>query len=647
MSFDFRASQIRTSKIIASSSAGSSSSILVYGIENDGIPPNQGNIANSFDTGSIGNDTFFYVSGSETRRTVFGGGLTLSGTINPLQGLPIGTIGISSYGDGLFETWTGTTTVSTAIYEINNILKAIAPARPPSLSSISSLTVGVTAKLVVDETYPKEGYTAIPGRTVDSTYAATGSILAVYPSGSNFSGILANNVLAQLVPSYRDHGINQGTAGELRLLLNGTVVRTVDLSTELGAVTDVGTGFGLSEPLSVVFPLSGVPFDGFKYRTGSWAVGSDQQTLGYNTLQAVHYVDGSHIYSSNQLEWFIDGGGTNPAYTNEQVTNLSLTGLKYLSGVAYYTGGSFHYSITGSNVYAGSVYSVNPQTYSATYGLQLISSDPLPACAGDNTLAINRLKTVLFQTSGIRLVSGTVTVRTTIPTVFAGSFTSTGASIANILLDNTVETATDTNETFTSETYRLPSNSDFNSPALTTTSWDSSTSIALSSLVGYNDGLQVAEGKLKVGGYNYSALSNGPAGNVDYSSGMGTGDRTYYRMFVGVSASSNFVLRLNGSGATIIQPVSTFTSATQMKVEFVAPSQTGWLSAYDDFIGGNYGDGSGGRAASFGIGRALNTDWGLTIGNKNTANSNDRIYLKITVPYNFTGYLTSISLTFL
>lgn len=648
MPFDFRASQIRTNKIIATGSTGTNAAILLYGHESDGIPPLQGNL--NFDTNSIGPDTFFYVSGSENKRSVFRGGLTLSGTVVALQGLPLGQdLPDSTYQEGLFENWTSNTTIGFAVKEINNLLKALAPARPPFLSSLSSNNIGNTGRLMVDVTYPFNNHYPIPAKNVDDLYAPSTNILGLFQSGSSLYGKLADNVgigPGSPFPAYSTGSINKADVGTLKLYINDTVVKSINLATEV-SVNDPITGFVLSTTQSVLFPTTGIPFDGFKYRTGLWKIGSDNQRLGYNKMKVVHELDGLTSYITNQLEWFVDGGSENIVYENEQATTLTMTGTKYLSGVKYYTGGSFKYFITGSNVYAGSVYSHNLVQYTTNYGLQSVSSEYLPAANGDNTKLFEVDKTVLFQTSGIRLIDGSVSIRTTIPTVFGPSIQSSGVSINHVLLDNINPTSTDTNESFTSETYRLPSNSNFASSALTTGLWDSSISITENSSAGYNDGLQVGEGKLRRGTVNWSAIPNGPLGNVNYSTGMGTGDRTYYRMFIGTDAAANFKLRINGSGGVIVPVTTIFSAVNQIKVEFRAPTQTGWLCAYDDFISGQYDDGDGGRAASFGVGRALNTDWGLTIGIKNIVNSDYKIYLKITVPYNFSGYLSSISFTFL
>lgn len=47
MAYDFRASQVRTNKLITSGSTGTPAKLLVYDISADGTPANQGNINNN------------------------------------------------------------------------------------------------------------------------------------------------------------------------------------------------------------------------------------------------------------------------------------------------------------------------------------------------------------------------------------------------------------------------------------------------------------------------------------------------------------------------------------------------------------------------------------------------------------------------
>jgi len=87
-SIDFRADQVQTSKIIVTGSAPEKT-LLIYSIDADGTPPNQGNIDPTvFNTSSIGSDVFFFVSGAVGGRggtdpviAVIGGDLHVSGNL--------------------------------------------------------------------------------------------------------------------------------------------------------------------------------------------------------------------------------------------------------------------------------------------------------------------------------------------------------------------------------------------------------------------------------------------------------------------------------------------------------------------------------------------------------------------------------------
>lgn len=100
MTFDFRASQLRTSKIIASGSTGTRAKLLLYPINVQGTPSDQGNINLSlFNTGSIGSDVFLFVSGaingiggSGNDIALFGGDVYVSGNIQTARNLTAGSL---------------------------------------------------------------------------------------------------------------------------------------------------------------------------------------------------------------------------------------------------------------------------------------------------------------------------------------------------------------------------------------------------------------------------------------------------------------------------------------------------------------------------------------------------------------------------
>ena len=111
-SIDFRADQIQTKQIIVTGSGAGTTKLLIYGIEAQGSPVNEGLINQTVfpsDT-TIGSDVFLYVSGalntkgSATKRgtSVFGGDLVVSGSL--YNGLVTAAGGIYSHAEGYLTT---------------------------------------------------------------------------------------------------------------------------------------------------------------------------------------------------------------------------------------------------------------------------------------------------------------------------------------------------------------------------------------------------------------------------------------------------------------------------------------------------------------------------------------------------------------
>ena len=107
-SIDFRADQIQTKQIIVTGSGAGTTKLLIYGIEAQGSPVNEGLINQTVfpSNTTIGSDVFLYVSGalnakgSATERgtSVFGGDLVVSGSL--YNGLVTATGGNYSHAEG-------------------------------------------------------------------------------------------------------------------------------------------------------------------------------------------------------------------------------------------------------------------------------------------------------------------------------------------------------------------------------------------------------------------------------------------------------------------------------------------------------------------------------------------------------------------
>ena len=235
--------------------------------------------------------------------------------------------------------------------------------------------------------------------------------------------------------------------------------------------------------------------------------------------------------------------------------------------------------------------------------------------------------------------------------------------IDNILLDNVAATSTAaTFEGFDDEAYRLNTNSSYDTiPSVTAGAnlWDSEQSLYDGS-AGHIDGLQVIGGQLIYPAnhasyptdFQTSAIPNGSTFNDGGTGGTGrayascVGTRTYIRKFLKVSpTTANFVMNIAGSGGTFVSTGTTLTG-NNIHVEIKGPTETGWMDAYEDFVTGQFANGDGARNSTAGAGRAFGTNWGLTIGTKNTANTGGYMLVKITVGASFTGNLNSITSTF-
>jgi hypothetical protein len=331
-----------------------------------------------------------------------------------------------------------------------------------------------------------------------------------------------------------------------------------------------------------------------------------------------------------------------------------MSGTKYLSGINYYTSGTAEYDSLVENVYRNTY---NPDTDAISFTC-LNSSSPstiIPALTSvqdeSHTMTIvNKLVTI---DSNIRLIDESINCLPFVKRTLQGNTAATIQSINNILMDDIDETSTLLIEHFNGETYRIIPD-DYNTyGTISGNTFDSTISIANISSAGYNDSLQVIDDILIYPANtsypnDFSAIANGPAGNPDYTGS--TGDRTYYRYFRQVTPTTgNFKINILGSGGTFVD-AGTALSSNNIHLHFKAPgsagAETGWLDAYADFATNQWNDDDGGRNATDGAGRAFGTDWGLTIGTKNTANTDGYIVIKITVGDNFTGNISRITFSF-
>lgn len=609
----------------------------------------------------INNFTGLTVNGIISGTTFYGNGSNLT-NVQGILGVPEDGI----YSDGLFTDITSGTTVGVFADRVNEILKSLAPSPAPILSEMNLTSSGTNGKMSYNSSASPSGYSSIDtignlnSVNFDGTYSLTTNRYGIFSSTlSTISGVLASNVSVgsgSPYPSYPANAFGDADQGILELYINddNIPIHTVNLTSFVSGNTLNGnsSGFNLSAPTSVKFPL-GNNLDLFKYRTGTWVITSTNIRNGWNFIKITHRI-GVTVRTTQYIDFFKDSVTTNTTFSSESLGSLSLTGLKYLSGVKYSTGGSATYNVTVDNAYKNTYSSsLNAISYSNnSTNLIVPSSEALSTSGNDVTKSFSLIKNVSIVNSGIRILNGPITLKTTVLRTVQSTQTSAGATINGLLVDNVTVTSSATTENFDDEQYRLPSDLNFDDQSLVvTSSWNSTNSIANGGITGYNDGLLVYNGLLyypnQVSTPNFSSITYSPASNVDYSGSNVTGGRTYYRFFT-KSGAANFVLNVNGTGTIRSNSYSMTNGTNDIKIDIKLPNGgglgTGWLDVSQLFATDQWSDGSGCLlSGTF----AFNTNNNLTVGTRNTSNSGvgNKIIIRIRVPQNWTGSLNTITLT--
>lgn len=666
----------------------------LYTIIQNLITSNTGDVDGGFNLGS-GYQVFAQKTGSnlEFRTFTASGGVTITQSSTELNidvPMVIGIAEDGDYTDGVFTDFTTTTPIGTAVDRFNELFKSLVPPPSPILSNWDGTKSGthVTGKLSFDDSNPIGGSTYIGANNsptavnVDGTWTIAdhpNSNIAdrfgiCSPTSGDITMILNYQVTAHPgtpTPAYLAQTFGDADKGELKFYVNGvediskklTLTTLTSLDSTSGGTTS-GLTVGVATPS---YFAQGDPFNSFYNRTGTARLQMSHSSIvnGYNYVHVVHEDGGNFTRTLARIEFIIDHNNTATSYSNELLHTLSMTGSKKLSGIDYHTGGTSQYNIdidnAYRNTYSSSASAISHTGNSNSYGLLLsASSQALANCGGNELLQVNILnKIATLTSSNRRIINGQISLTTTTLRTIQGSTTSSGSSINNILLDNFSSSSTDYIENFDDENYRLLDGITYDLIShITSNPWDSIQSLNDGS-AGHTTGLQVTDGKLiyptTAGGsldYRTTNIINGSTFNDGGTGGTGRnytalgGNRTFIRYFRQVSpTTANFTMNITGSGGTFVS-TGTALTGNNIHVEIKAPTETGWMDAYDDFVTGQFNDGDGARSSTLGAGRAFGTTWGLTIGTKSTANTSGYMIIKITVGPSFTGNFTGITFSF-
>jgi len=606
---------------------------------------------------------------------------TITGIPNPTQTLDVankayvdsavsggGVIGIGaaedgSYTDGLFGDFTQNTNIGTAVDRFNEVLKALAPSPAPALTTANSSVGSLSGKLSFDATHSIAGVTAVPAQLINSAFNVSGNVRGIINTSTAVTATLAQNVVPSYANSrpYPNYAFGDADQGKLHLEVNGTVVQTTDLTTfgSGSSVNGNGSGFTLSAPTSVKFD-NGNALDLFKYRTGTVNISAAAMVPGYNVVRVRHEYATGLYRDTNSTTWVVDNDVTATSYADATLDNLSMTGSKYLSGVRYHTGGGANYGITIKNAYKN--------TYSAS--ASAISFNGTNCTASALSLANMSVYTDDVTLSGravtvnaTRLLNNAISISTSTLRTVQSTITSSASSISGLLTDTVSDDATATNETFNGEGYRIHSGVVLTDVAYgagggasSSYTWDSAQNLIDGSAT-HNTGLLISNGELTyptntthigtISNGDFSVAANGYAANANYS--LASGNRTYLRYFYTATAKSNFKLAVTATGTTFVS-VATGASGNNLTMEILAPNTTvnaGGAVVWKDGVVAHSGNDTDVGCYAGTFGNTQPTNWGMTLGAKNTSTSGKVIVVKVTASSGWTGKISSIALTWL
>lgn len=580
----------------------------------------------------------------------------------------LGTSGSCDFTVGLFSDFNNFTEVGEAVCKLNFILKALAPEPAPTLDNLGSNNTGVAGNLSFGTSQIISGYTnvtgtgSLPAVDVNGLYqvATFGDDLrrALFNDNTTINGILNDDVPEQL-PNYPANSFGNANQGILTLELNGVPFLSANLSASQAAITSSspnGSFLAVSASSPAYFD-DGSPLTVFYHRTGQYSIASTDQQTGWNFLKVVHDISGD-VSFTNYVAWVVDGDSTAVTVSSGTLHSLVMTGLKYLTGVKYYTGGTAKYNCRLSSAYVNAYSDGNAVTFGGSTNLTFGSRELSAITGSEDETKIEYINNHPATISSNRLIPGTVTARVSCTKPIGANLVNGGASsIGEVFLYNYSANSTDLFEDFRDEDYRLYA-SDYNYQAdVAASGWDSTIDWSGSiyepdPLVCFDSFLSSLPNLPDSGGGNgdFTNFAYGPPGNVDYSDF--SGNLVYYRKIKNNSGGSrsNFELTLNGTG-TIVTGSSLLGANSNVLVEVKLPrtsapvQYTGWcvFTPFEQL--GNPqipADGAGILDGAFDS--SLPATNAGTIGTLFIPND-DYIVLRLTANAQWTGKITSLSLT--
>ena len=618
---------------------------------------------------------------TEVTASVSGTYINVSGTAVSFAN--IGAIGDSgklgaaedgSYTDGLFQDFTTNTLIGIPVDRYNELFKSLVPAPAPSISRLDATQDGTDAKLSFGASNNMEsdgtpyysvgstaGHAAVDkGGLYETTTTGDHFRRSIFRKDTDITGSINFNVSAAIVGSYTNHeadAFGNAEVGTLNLYINnsGTPAHTLDLSTAPGAgnpgvgtsssLNSDGSGFTSISVTASATDANNNSFPIFKHRTAKYIVDTTSQRNGWNYAFIKHTV-GSANYTTNYIEWVNDENAVTPTITNAALTNISLAGTNYVSGVKYNTSATADYKFLISHYYKN-VYTTATVTCIDGSGKSTISNGAMPDIGGDDENKAVSLTQSVNVNANILLNAG-IQATASVTHIFKGNPSGYATAPGFLIFNPTVNNPTVAIEYFKNELWRMPSGNFAAQSDAVTGSWLSGSHMTGAGTQA--DGLQLYNQQLvsplnTTNGGNFNTISNAPAANPDYSGISGT--RTFYRAFKNTGALARDIsIAIKGTGA-IVSAGASLGSNANVRILVKVPSKTGWLNLATNFSYDNVSDGAGcnetGLSATLSGGGVTNI---ATFGTRGIA-TNEYVILKIETDADWTGNISEINIGFI
>ncbi len=526
----------------------------------------------------------------------------------------IGPAEDGTYTDGLFTDFVPSTPVGTAVDRFNEVLKAIAPPPAPNLTGATASGTFVSGKLSWGSSKAIAGFTNVGTNAgnaavdINGNYAISGTRKGI--TSSPITGVLNSSVVGIAGIPYDNTAFGDGHLGVLIMYKNGVLLSTLILAATTAATSN--SRMAVTAVQGVKFP-SGQPLNVFTYRTGTFNIPVSAMTNGYNYIRIVHS-GATFSRQTNFVEWTYDPDVSNIGLIAPSgLTNVSLGGTKYVSGVVYRTGGTVQYQGTFSNAYKN-VFSNSATAidFTGKENLGAISvmdvtgagivnrlASPLQTLPDLDILALDPQNTNIsvLATMPINVntllgnvgVTGRLRSSVAVAHPFAGQSFAGGQSTTTGFLVYNINQATNlNNEDFNGETDRLEAR-DYS--VLTyaninagTYAWTSSQNL-ISGNAQHNTGLLVFNGELMypnaayltstygITTGNFGAVTYAAGGNPNYTAAGG--GRDYYRKFKSANGATQATLTFAISHTGVLADFLTnggtggVPAGNQLKVEFL------------------------------------------------------------------------------